>query len=96
MTWIVRVCIRAVVTEATFEERLQAVEARLNAKVERLEQERDEYKKLAGLLQEQVERMDHIVGYHLQRAAASGRQTMLAPQPVRTSVERMVGAGWCW
>jgi two-component system sensor histidine kinase PhoQ len=47
---------------------------------------------VAATLQEQVERMDHIVGYHLQRAAASGRQTMLAPQPVRTSVERMVGA----
>ena len=47
---------------------------------------------LASTLQEQVERMDRIVGYHLQRAAASGRGGLLAPQAVRTPVERMVNA----
>lgn len=45
------------VTAATFEERLQALEACLEARVEKLEQERDEYKKLASRLQEQVERL---------------------------------------
>jgi transposase len=52
------------VTEATFEERLEAFEARLNARLTeaeersaKLERERDEYKKLALLLQEQVERL---------------------------------------
>ena len=44
-------------TAATFEERLQALEARFEERVEKLEHERDEYKKLAGLLQEQVERL---------------------------------------
>jgi hypothetical protein len=52
------------VTEATFEERLEAFEARLNARLTeaeerstKLERERDEYKKLALLLQEQGERL---------------------------------------
>jgi hypothetical protein len=52
------------VTEATYEERLKAFEARLEARLaaveadnRRLARERDEYKKLAGLLQEQVERL---------------------------------------
>jgi two-component system, OmpR family, sensor histidine kinase PhoQ len=47
---------------------------------------------LARTLQEQVDHMDRIVGYHLQRAAASGRGGLLAPQAVRTPVERMVNA----
>jgi two-component system sensor histidine kinase PhoQ len=46
----------------------------------------------ARTLEEQVERMDHIVGYHLQRAAASGRSRLIAPQPVRPAVERMLKA----
>jgi two-component system sensor histidine kinase PhoQ len=47
---------------------------------------------LSATLQEQVERMDRIVGYHLQRAAASGRSGLMAPQPVRAAVERMTRA----
>jgi len=47
---------------------------------------------LAHTLHEQVERMDRIVGYHLQRAAASGRSGMVAPQPVLTTVERVTRA----
>lgn len=47
---------------------------------------------LAQALEEQVEHMDRIVGYHLQRAAASGRSGMLAPLPIRPAVERMVKA----
>ena len=45
-------------TEATFEKRLEALEARLNEAGERsAKREGDEYKKLARLLQEQVERL---------------------------------------
>jgi len=47
---------------------------------------------LAHTLQEQVERMDRIVGYHLQRAAASGRTGVVTPQPLRAVVERVVKA----
>jgi two-component system sensor histidine kinase PhoQ len=47
---------------------------------------------LARTLAEQVQRMDHIVGYHLQRAAASGRSGLAAPQPVRPAVERVLKA----
>jgi len=47
---------------------------------------------LACTLEEQVERMDRIVGYHLQRAAASGRSGLTAPQPVRPAVERTLNA----
>jgi two-component system sensor histidine kinase PhoQ len=46
---------------------------------------------MANALHEQVERMDRIVGYHLQRAA-SGSSGLVAPQPVRPAVERMVKA----
>lgn len=46
----------------------------------------------AQTLQEQVDRMDRIVGYHLQRAATSGRAALMAPQPVRPPVERIVKA----
>ncbi len=51
-------------TEATFEERLEAFEARVNARLSeaeerstKLERGRDEYEKLGVLLQEQVERL---------------------------------------
>lgn len=47
---------------------------------------------LSRALQEQVERMDHIVGYHLQRAAASGRTGLAVPQPLRPAVERTLKA----
>ena len=47
---------------------------------------------LARTLQDQVERMDRIVGYHLQRAAASGRSGLAVPQPLRPAVERTIKA----
>jgi len=47
---------------------------------------------LARNLDEQVGRMDRIVGYHLQRAAASGRSGMVVAQPVLPAVERMLAA----
>jgi two-component system sensor histidine kinase PhoQ len=47
---------------------------------------------LARALTEQVERMDRIVSYHLQRAATSGRTGLATPQPVRPAVERMLKA----
>jgi two-component system sensor histidine kinase PhoQ len=47
---------------------------------------------LARNLDEQIERMDRIVGYHLQRAAASGRSGMIVAQPVLPAVERMLKA----
>lgn len=43
-------------------------------------------------LDEQVGRMDAIVGYHLQRAAASGRSGLATPQPLKPAVERIVAA----
>src|SRR5207342_3945952 len=47
---------------------------------------------LGRALEEQVERMDRIVGYHLQRAAASGRTTLAVAQPLRPAVERTLKA----
>jgi two-component system sensor histidine kinase PhoQ len=47
---------------------------------------------LTRTLTEQVERMDNIVGYHLQRAAASGRSGLITPQAVRPAVERVLKA----
>jgi len=46
----------------------------------------------ARTLEEQVQGMDRIVGYHLQRASTSGRAALMAPQPVRRAVERVVQA----
>jgi two-component system sensor histidine kinase PhoQ len=46
----------------------------------------------ARLVREQAERMDRIVGYHLQRASTSGRAQLIAPQPLRQAVERIAGA----
>jgi len=46
----------------------------------------------AGDMNEQIERMDRLVGYHLQRASASGRSALAAPLPIRPTVERLVGA----
>lgn len=47
---------------------------------------------LARTLDEQVQRMDRIVAYQLQRAATSGRSGLAAPQPLRPAVERVVAA----
>src|SRR5690349_19098827 len=47
---------------------------------------------LTHTLEEQVDRMDRIVSYHLQRAAASGRSGLIAPQPVRPAAERVLQA----
>jgi two-component system, OmpR family, sensor histidine kinase PhoQ len=44
------------------------------------------------VLDEQIGRMDAIVGYHLQRAAASGRSRLAAPQPLKPAVERILAA----
>ena len=43
-------------------------------------------------LDEQVEHMDRIVGYQLQRASTAGRGGLAAPQPVRPVVERLLAA----
>jgi len=74
------------VTEATFEERLEAFEARLNARLTeaeergaKLERERDEYKKLALLLQEQVERLKlGLLGQKAERLPKNDAQLSLA------------------
>jgi two-component system sensor histidine kinase PhoQ len=44
------------------------------------------------MLEEQIERMDRIVGYHLQRASTSGRRALAVPQPLRPVVERLGSA----
>jgi transposase len=75
-----------VVTEATFEERLEAFEARFNARLNeaeersaKLERERDEYKKLALLLQEQVERLKlGLLGQKAERLPKNDAQLSLA------------------
>jgi transposase len=74
------------VTEATYEERLKAFEARLEARLDALEadnrrlaRERDEYKKLAGLLQEQVERLKRgLLGQKAERLPKNDAQLSLA------------------
>ena len=43
-------------------------------------------------IEEQVDQMDRIIGYHLQRAAASGRSTLTAPVELRPATERIVAA----
>jgi two-component system sensor histidine kinase PhoQ len=44
-----------------------------------------------GLLNEQVQRMNQIVGHQLQRAAASGRSSLTLTLPVRKVVRRLAG-----
>jgi len=44
------------------------------------------------MLEEQIERMDRIVGYHLQRASTSGRRALAAPRPLRPVVDRLASA----
>ena len=46
----------------------------------------------ATSLEEQIDRMDRIIGYHLQRAATSGRSTMTTPVPLRATVDRIIDA----
>ena len=73
-------------TEATFEERLEALETRLNARLSeaeersaKLERERDEYKKLALLLQEQVERLKlGLLGQKAERLPKNDAQLSVA------------------
>lgn len=43
-------------------------------------------------LDEQIDLMDGIIGYHLQRAATSGRSTMTSPIPLRPAVDRILSA----
>jgi two-component system sensor histidine kinase PhoQ len=47
---------------------------------------------LARALDEQVERMDRIVAYQLQRASASGRSRLAAAHPLRQAVQRIAAA----
>ncbi|MGF1642484.1 MAG: ATP-binding protein [Thiotrichales bacterium] len=44
------------------------------------------------LAAEQIERMQQIIGYQLQRAATMGGKALQSPRPVRPVVERLVGA----
>ncbi|MGD2140924.1 MAG: ATP-binding protein, partial [Burkholderiales bacterium] len=46
----------------------------------------------AHAIEEQVDQMDKIIGYHLQRAAASGRSTLSAAIALRPVAERIVAA----
>jgi len=46
----------------------------------------------ARTLDEQIDRMDRIVAYQLQRASTSGRTRLATPQPLRPAVERMLAA----
>jgi len=67
------------VTKVTFEERLRAVEEQLSAKVARAEHERDEYKKLVALLQEQNERLKRgLLGQKAERLPKNDAQLSLA------------------
>lgn len=43
-------------------------------------------------MSEQIERMDRIVTYHLQRASASGRSALAAALPILPAAERIVSA----
>ena len=43
-------------------------------------------------IEEQVEQMDRIIDYHLQRAAASGRSTLTTPLPILPAAERVIAA----
>lgn len=46
----------------------------------------------APALEEQIERMDRIVGHQLQRAATAGRRALAPPQPLRPVAQRLAGA----
>jgi transposase len=64
---------------AAIEERLSAIEAEFAARVAKLEHERDEYKKLVVILQEQVERLKRgLLGQKAERLPANDAQLSLA------------------
>jgi two-component system sensor histidine kinase PhoQ len=44
------------------------------------------------MLEDQIERMDRIVGYHLQRASTTGLRALAAPHPLRALAERLTSA----
>ncbi|UCH47981.1 MAG: GHKL domain-containing protein [Betaproteobacteria bacterium] len=46
----------------------------------------------AQSIEQQVDQMDRIIGYHLQRAAASGRSTLATPVELAPRVQRIVAA----
>ncbi len=46
----------------------------------------------AQSIEQQVDQMDRIIGYHLQRAAASGRSTLTTPLELSATVQRIVAA----
>jgi two-component system sensor histidine kinase PhoQ len=46
----------------------------------------------ARAIEEQVDQMDRIIGYHLQRAAASGRSTLSSPLEIDSVVKRVIAA----
>jgi two-component system sensor histidine kinase PhoQ len=46
----------------------------------------------AATIEEQIERMDRIVGYQLQRASTSGRRALAAPLALRPVVDRLTSA----
>ncbi len=63
----------------SFEERLSALEAAHALRIEKLERERDEYKKLVVILQEQVERLKRgLLGQKAERLPANDAQLSLA------------------
>ncbi len=47
---------------------------------------------LRAQLEEQVQRMDHVIDHQLQRAGAAGRSTLAPPMPLRPLVERLHAA----
>ena len=64
---------------AAFEERLSALETAHALRVEQLERERNEYKKLALILQEQVERLKRgLLGQKAERLPTNDAQLSLA------------------
>ena len=46
----------------------------------------------AQSVEEQVDQMDRIISYHLQRAAASGRSTLSAPVELESLINRIIAA----
>jgi transposase len=64
---------------AAIEERLSAIEAEFAVRIAKLERERDEYKKLVVILQEQVERLKRgLLGQKAERLPANDAQLSLA------------------
>ncbi len=53
---------------------------------------RDGAESLSSVVEEQVERMNQITGYQLQRAAASGRTALAAPVPVNDLINKVLSS----